>query len=65
NTAERKEKYNRVNRLGVGMIHRNDSVACENMTLALGYLAKPEKLDQYLRMKPKGRRTFGRGLIHH
>ena len=65
NTPEWKEKYNLVNRLGIGMVHRNDSVACENMSLALGYLAKPEKDDQYLRMKPKGRRTFGRGLIHH
>ncbi len=65
NTPENKAIYQRANRLGIGMIHRGDEVGCENMSLALGYLAKPEKDDQYLRMKPKGRRTFGRGLIHH
>lgn len=60
NTPESKEIYERANRLGIGMIHRGNGVGCENMVHALGYLAKPEKDDQYLRMKPKGRRTFGK-----
>jgi hypothetical protein len=29
--------------LGVGMIHRNDTVACENAVHAVGYLADYEK----------------------
>ena len=68
NTPQEKQKYQKLDTLGVGMIHRNDDVACENAINAVGYLADYEKEDQYLRMKPKGRRTFGTGvnlsLIH-
>lgn len=60
NTPESKAIYQRAKRAGVGMIHRHDDLACENMIHALGYLAKPEKDDQYLRMKPRGRRAFGK-----
>lgn len=60
NTSESKAIYQRAKRLGVGMIRRDDDVACENMVHALSYLTNPEKDDQYLRMKPQGRRTFGK-----
>lgn len=63
NTDDEKEKYKLRGELGIGMIHRNDSVACKNLIKAVGYLAKPEKVDQYLRMKPKRRREFGTGLM--
>lgn len=63
NTPAEKKKYERRGELGIGMIHRNDSVACKNLTKAVSYLAKPEKEDQYLRMKPKRRREFGTGLM--
>ena len=63
NTKESKEVYKRAGCLGVGMIRRDDKVACENVIAALRYLVKLEKEDQYLRMRPKRRRTFGRGLF--
>ena len=62
NTPEAKQGYERRGILGVGMIHRNDPVACENSIKAVGYLADIEKEDQYLRMKPNRRRSFATGL---
>ena len=62
NTRDEKEKYDNLGTLGVGMIHRTDSVACENAVYVASYLANYEKEDQYLRMKPKGRRVFATGL---
>jgi len=44
------------------MIHRDNTEEVKNAINAVGYLAKYEKDDQYLRMKPKGRRTFGTGV---
>ena len=61
NTSAEKDKYDQLGVLGVGMIHRNDRVACENAVYAVGYLAKHDKEDQYLRMKPNGKRTFATG----
>ena len=61
NTPKEKSSYEQRGKLGVGMIHRNDTVACENSINAVGYLAKHEKDDQYLRMKPTGRRAFATG----
>ncbi len=61
NTSAEKDKYDQLGMLGVGMIHRNDRVACENSINAVGYLADSEKEDQYLRMKPNGKRTFATG----
>jgi hypothetical protein len=63
NTKDEKDKYDKQGKLGIGMIRRNDSVACENSINAVGYLADSEKEDQYLRMKPKRRREFGTGLM--
>ena len=61
NTPSEREKYDQLGKLGVGMIHRNNAVACENSMKAIGYLADTEKADQYLRMKPNGKRTFATG----
>ena len=58
----RKDKYERMGLRGVGMIHRDDDHEYENAVSTVGYLAKPEKDDQYLRMKPEGRRTYFTGL---
>ncbi len=63
NTPAEKAKHERRGKLGVGMIYRDETVACKNSISAVGYLASPEKEDQYLRMKPKGRRAFARGLM--
>ena len=61
NTPAEKDKYDQLGILGVGMIHRNDRIACENAVHAVGYLADYEKAGQYLRMKPNGRRAFAMG----
>jgi hypothetical protein len=61
NDDKTKARFARNGTLGVGMILRSDPVACANATNMLCYLAKIDKDDQYLRMKPKGRRTFGKG----
>ena len=63
NTPAEKVKYDKLGVLGVGMIRRNDRMACENSVNTVGYLADYEKEDQYLRMKPKGRRVFGTGVV--
>ena len=61
NTPAEKDKYDQLGMLGVGMIYRNDRIACANAVHAVGYLADDEKTDQYLRMKPNGKRTFATG----
>lgn len=58
-----KRKYARWGTLGIGMIHRNDDIARENAVNAIGYLAEPEKEDQFLRMRPEGRRAYGAGMF--
>lgn len=58
-----KAEYSRWGNLGIGMIFRSDDVAYQNAVNAMGYLAKPEKDDQFLRMKPFNRRTFGAGTL--
>ena len=63
NTPTEKDKYDKLGMLGVGMIHRNDRMACENAIHTVGYLADYEKTDQYLRMKPKGKRAFTTGIL--
>lgn len=58
-----KDKYERRGRCGIGMIRRSDEEAVENCLTAISYLSSPEKEDQYLRMRPKGRRAFGCGQV--
>ena len=48
--------------LGVGMIKRQNSISCDNAVNSVRYLTAVDKTNQYLRMKPKGRRAFGTGL---
>ena len=48
------------NRLGIGMIHRNNPDEVNNMLDTVAYLVRPEKEAQHLRVKTKKRmRTFG------
>ncbi|MFN3289237.1 MAG: inovirus-type Gp2 protein [Acinetobacter sp.] len=48
------------NRLGIGMIHRNNPDEVKNMLNTVKYLVRPEKEAQHLRVKTKKRmRTFG------
>ena len=63
NTPAEKAKYERKGMLGVGMIHRDDTEACNNAINAVSYLSDADKDDQYLRMKPIGRRAFATGII--
>lgn len=63
NTPAEKAKYEGLGMLGVGMIHRRDESSCTNAVKAVSYLADPEKEDQYLRMKPRGRRAFATGKL--
>ncbi len=63
NTPSVKSVHERKGTLGVGMILRNDTRACDNAISAVSYLAKTSKENQYLRMKPKGRRTFATGVL--
>ena len=61
NTSEYKKKFERKGMLGIGMIHRKDPLQVDNAINAAMYLVNPEKENQYLRVKVKGMRTFGKG----
>lgn len=58
NVHDDKDKFIQRGTLGIGMINRNDRIAVENSIKTVTYLAKPEKDDQYLRIKPHRARTF-------
>lgn len=50
--------------LGIGLIYRRDSTQVENFIRAMEYIADHHKrTPQYLRVKPKGRRVFGKGQL--
>lgn len=63
NCNARKERYG--NRLGIGMIHRCFPEECANAIRCLQYLGKGgeflSKDDQFLRIRPVGRRAFNAG----
>jgi len=63
NTSEYKKKFERKGMLGIGMIHRKDPLQVDNAINAAMYLVNPEKENQYLRVKVKGMRTFGKGVF--
>lgn len=63
NSKAHKAGFEKRGTLGVGMIHRSDAIACNNAINAASYLARPSKDNQYLRMRPAGRRTFFKGTI--
>ncbi|WP_312159451.1 inovirus-type Gp2 protein [Acinetobacter sp.] len=50
--------------LGIGVIHRRDSTQVANFIRAMQYIADHHKRTlQYLRVKPEGRRVFGKGQL--
>ena len=61
---ERIAKLRRENKLGIGVIYRRDSTQVTNFIEAMQYIADHHKRTlQYLRVKPKGRRVFGKGQL--
>ena len=58
-----KQDYERNGKLGIGMIHQNNPIEVENALRTALYLTKPEKVDQYLKVKVSGMRTFGHGTF--
>lgn len=59
-TATYLKQFSDRNRLGIGMIYRNDPEQVNNMLNTVKYLVRPEKENQHLRVKCKKRmRTFG------
>ena len=58
---ETKQRYERNGKLGIGMIHQNNPTEVENALRTALYLTKPEKTEQYLKLKVPGMRTFGHG----
>lgn len=63
NTVENKREYKLEGRLGIGMIERSNARGVDNALMAIGYLAKPKKDNQYLRGKLLGMREFGKGQL--
>lgn len=64
NTKEHKDQFRRLDKLGVGMIHRDNPREVSNALNTCAYLVNPEKTNQYLRVKSKNMRTFGTGTYH-
>lgn len=61
---ERVAKLRREDKLGIGVIYRCDSKQVTNFIEAMEYIADHHKrTPQYLRVKPKGRRVFGKGQL--
>ncbi|AXY55735.1 inovirus Gp2 family protein [Acinetobacter chinensis] len=59
-TAAYLKQFTDRNRLGIGMIHRNDPDEVDNMLNTVTYLVRPEKESQHLRVKTRKRmHTFG------
>lgn len=62
NTPEYKKRFEQKGTLGIGMTHRNNPKQVQNAINTAMYLVNPEKDNQYLRVKVKGMRTFGKGV---
>lgn len=61
---KRVEELRSRNQLGIGLVYRRDTDQVANFIEAMCYLTDPDKrTDQYLRVKPEGRRTFGKGQL--
>lgn len=60
--AESKQKYQINDRLGIGMIHRDNPQQVENAVCTALYLAKPSKQGQHLKVWLPSMRTFGHGI---
>lgn len=63
NTPKQKKEYERLGILGIGMIHRDNTVQVNNAINAALYLTRPEKYEQRLKAWIPNMRSFGRGLI--
>jgi len=63
NTPEVKNDFQKRGTLGVGMIHRDQPNEVKKAINAISYLAHPSKQDQYLRIRPIGRREFSTGIV--
>lgn len=63
NNPEYKNRFKHNQKLGVGMIPRNNPEQVENAVNAALYLTKPDKHDQHLKVMLKNMVTFGRGEI--
>jgi|26BtaG_2_1085354.scaffolds.fasta_scaffold14585_1 hypothetical protein len=61
NTPENKRNYERKGKLGIGMIHRNNSQEVKNAIHAALYLTRPDKYHQRLKAWLPNMRSFGRG----
>ncbi|WP_201587046.1 YagK/YfjJ domain-containing protein [Psychrobacter jeotgali] len=59
---ERKQRYERYGKLGIGMIHRDNSQQVENAICTALYLTKPDKVGQHLKVWLPSMRTFGHGI---
>jgi len=57
-----RKKFKAKGKYGLGMAHHANDALYENVMGVAGYLADPEKQDQYLRAKPMRRRALGMGL---
>ena len=61
---ERVKELRSRDELGIGLIYRRDSTQVANFIRAMEYIADHHKRTlQYLRVKPRGRRVFGKGQL--
>ena len=58
NNLQYKQKYKDAGTLGIGMIHRQNSVEVENAVRVALYLTEPDKENQHLRIKTNKMKTF-------
>lgn len=65
NTTENKENYEQQGRLGIGDIRRTIPEQGNNALCAVAYLSDPDKYEQTLLVKPRGRKTFYKGDYQH
>ena len=61
NATENKENYEKQGRLGIGDIRRTIPEQGNNALGAVAYLSDPDKYEQTLLVKPRGRKTFYKG----
>ncbi len=59
--SENKRRYEQYDRLGIGMIHRDNNLEIANARRTALYLVKPNKADQHLKAWLPEMRTFGKG----
>ncbi|MEG0602976.1 MAG: inovirus-type Gp2 protein [Acinetobacter sp.] len=60
NSPKYKKQMDQKGKLGIGMIHRNNPQQVQKAINAAMYLVNPEKDNQYLRVKTRGMRSFGK-----